>query len=234
LVLALAGAALAALPSQFILVQTYTGSGAGTCSIFNGGSDSSEYVAPGVCIAGYNSLAASMFAISGNSILQSDYITPGCTGTAAVSYNYSLSTSCNPTSSGGVNYQLYNAGSGRVNDFFQFTLYSDADCSTLHSGPEWDMLGICSQFGPAGALVNLTVVGENSNLQVCQYNNAKTPGCGTQSNPTSCSTVGQNTCLMSPTGSGYIMYVFNAASSSTPAVALTAVLMAVVAFATKF
>lgn len=98
------------------------------------------------------------------------------------------------------------------------TSYSDQNCGTVSDGPTFSMQG-CYQG------VQYTVAGK---LTVCSGGSTTDCSGGT------CASISHGTCNAQDNNQGSILFDWNGASSATPAVALTAALIAVVAAVTKF
>lgn len=135
-----------------------------------------------------------------------------CAGTGTVVSNYTV---------GGCG-----TGSSKVTSLassvgiYSTTSYSDSACATVSNGPTFGMQG-CTQG------TSITVGGK---LEVCYGGSTTDCSGGT------CVSLSHGECneAQGSSTTGSVMYDWNSASSATPAVALTAALIAVVAAVTKF
>jgi len=209
LIAALIGA-VAAFPTAFLELRSY-----GTNAACTGGTaapTTTAYFVQDVCIATSASTSVK-YTVTGATLLTSTYTAnQACTGTAANIGNVTLNT-CSFAGTKWVQ--------STETNFYTSSSFSDTACATLVSGPSAQLAG-CSSFGGSSVQVNI-----GKSLEFCVYSAG---GC---SGDSQCQSIGHGDCV-SVSGQGSAQYDWNAASSATPAVALTAALVAAVLAITKF
>jgi len=211
--LALVAAAVAFPTTPFVSLVSYSTTG---CT---GAVQATSYQNLGTCVATVvgSSSTSTMYtsdAATGNVVMWNYASSASCTGTPTVGTNSSLNVCI-----GFSKYTTYTGG-----NLYAITSYTDNSCSTLSSGPQFNLAG-CTGGGSS-----ISIGGK---LQFCGYASTDTTCSGST---TGCESISHGTCVDTSSGSttSSQMYDWNAASAATPAVALTALLMAVVAYATKF
>ena len=206
-------AAAAAFPSTFVERRVFSSNA--DCTGTTATATATQYYGIDQCVANAGSTATSTkYALENGNVVAWSFTGNVCAGTATVASNNTLGV-CSGTSK----YVQSTAAAS----IYGLTTYSDAGCSTLSDGPQFSLSGCTSSSGQ----VSFQVGGK---LEICSWSGA---GCTGSSD---CNSISKDTCAdTSGNGqTGSAKYDWNSASAATPAVALTAALMAVAAFVTKF